>query len=1083
MKKFAFMLFLLSFLSIHVFAQEKTVTGTVLEEKGGIGAFNVKVLVNGTLKTYTDLDGKYVVKVQETDSLTFKLFAKKTQTIAVAGKSVIDVTFVPDDEEIDVVVVTGLGIKRKEKEVGYAVTTVDNEAITRTSDRSALNALQGKVAGVNITAASGAPGASTRVIMRGYSSITGANQPLYVIDGVPLDNTASGSTSINGGTDFGNGANDINPDDIQSITVLKGASGTALYGSRASNGVILITTKKGSKKNLGINVTSSVTYDSPLRLPQWQNEFGQGFFGARDIRENTSWGPKFDDEMRYWGYEVDGKRLIKPYSAIPENVRDFFDIGATYQNSVNMSGGNEDASFYASYSNTYADGIMPQDHDVYDRNTLSIRGNAKLSEKFSISGSANYLKKQSSYVMTGQGAVSVYNNILQIPRDINIQELEDYENSYNNLDNFYSAYMVNPYYVLNEFSNENNQDRVYGNATFMYNILAGLDATFRIGTDVTNEQRHEHQPIIDPEGINNSNESWVNTNKGSVAESSRLRREVNSDLIVTYARKFDKFDFSFMVGNNINQRNGKTLYESVTGLDIPYYYNLDNSGSSPVIYEGEWKRRLMGVYTNLDIGIMNTLFLTGSYRRDWSSTLPLKNNNYGYPAVNVGFLFSNLFPESMKGIVDMGKIRLGWAKVGSDADPYKVHSILNQAGFSNGYTGTGLIFPLAGNLNSYTISNQIGNPNLSPEFKRELELGLDLRMFKGRIVLDLSVYDSKVTALIFDATLPYSSGYSLQTLNFGEITNQGIEALLTVVPVRTKNWTWELTGNFSKNNNLVSKLPDIFLNSATGEKEYTIMGVGMPATGYTSLSVYEGYPIAQFAVNDVLRVTDENSEYYGSVIVDRNNGLPQVSDSIIKLGNSQYDYMLGVGTSISYKKFSIGANIDIRQGGLMYSRTAEMTYFSGTNLYSTYNDRQPFVIENSVIEVLDENDVVVGYQENANPIINNSPNGIGLGSNMHDYWGAGATGLNSTTVIDKSFIKLRDVSISYVLPKVWFDKIGIKSPVLSIFGRNLLIWTPSSNRFIDPEATSFGNDLSADYGEWGNTPSIRSIGGSLKFSF
>lgn len=1071
MKKFAFMLFLLSFLSVHLFAQEKEVTGTVLEEEGGIGAFNVKVLVNGALKTYTDLDGKYVVKVQESDSLTFELFAKKTQTIAVAGKSVIDITFVPNDEEIDVVVVTGLGIKRKEKEVGYAVTTVNNEAITRTSDRSALNALQGKVAGVNITAASGAPGASTRVIMRGFSSITGANQPLYVIDGVPLDNTASGSTSINGGTDFGNGANDINPDDIQSITVLKGASGTALYGSRASNGVILITTKKGGSKNLGINVTSAVTYDSPLRLPQWQNEFGQGFFGARDIRENTSWGPKFDDEMRYWGYEVDNKRLIKPYSAVPNNVRDFFDIGATYQNSINMSGGNEDATFYASYSNTSADGIMPQNHDVYNRHTLSLRGNAKLSDKFSISGSANYLKKQSSYVMTGQGEVSVYNNILQIPRDMNIQEMEDYQNGFNNLDNFYSAYMINPYYVLNEFGNENNQDRVYGNATFMYNILAGLDATFRIGTDVTNEQRHEHQPIIDPEGINNANEFWGNTNEGSVSESSRFRREINSDLIITYAKKFENFDISWMVGNNMNQRNGKTLYENVIGLDIPGYYNLANSGSTPYIYEGEWKRRLMGFYTNLDVGIMNTLFLTGSYRRDWSSTLPLENNNYGYPAVNVGFLFSNLFPDNMKDVIDMGKIRLGWAKVGSDADVYRVHSTLSR--------GSG--YPYVDGLNSYSISNRIGNPELSPEFKREIEAGIDLRMFKGKLNLDFSFYDSQVTALIFDATLPYSSGYAAQTMNLGRISNQGVEALITLVPVRTKNWTWEVSTNYSKNKNIMAELPEIFENDA-GEREYTLIGIGMPATGYTSLAVIQGEEIAQFTVNDVQRVTDANSPYFGNIIVDQSNGLPMVSDSIIKLGKSQYNYMIGVGTSLSYKNISISASLDIRQGGLMYSRTAEMTYFSGTNLESTYNDRQPFIVPNSVVEVI-ENDVVVGYEENVIPVINNVPTSSGLGSNMHEYFGNGMDELNSKMVIDKSFIKLRDLSLSYMLPKKAFSKIGISSPVLSIYGRNLFIWTPSSNRFIDPEATSFGNDLTADYGEYGNTPSIRSIGGSLKFSF
>ncbi len=1082
MKRLTFLLFFSVLLSFGLYAQT-VITGTVTDEDGnGIAAAIVRVK-DASAATMTDFNGGYSIKVPEGKNiLVFSFTGKKEQEVEINGQTKIDVILESSDVQVKDVVITALNIKREEKEVGVTVTTVGNEDITKTHDKSPLTALSGKIAGVNITQASGAPSASTRVIMRGFSSINGNNQPLYIIDGVPLDNSSSGSTSINGGMDFGNGANDLNPEDIESITILKGASGTALYGSRAANGVIIITTNKGkSKKGLGINYSSTVTFDSPLRLPQWQNRYGQGFFGSRDIRENTSWGPRFDGEMRYWGYQVDGKRKIKPYVALPNNVRDFFDVGATYQNVINVSSGSDKTSFYASYSNTSADGIMPQNHDVYNRNTFSMRGSAEI-DKVTVSASANYVNKIATYVMTGQGAVSVYNNILQIPRDIPIKELEDYKDPFNNLDNFYSAYMVNPYYVLNEFGNKDVQDRFYGSSSVNYKINQNLQAMFRLGTDITSEFRHVHEPIIDPNGINDQNESWVNTNEGFISEYSRERKEFNSDFIVTYTNNWNHIKLNVMLGHNLNQRQGKYLYTSVQGLDVPEYYNIKNSGSTPTTLESEYMRRLLGVYTNVDLGFYNLLFLTMSYRHDWSSTLPLNHNNFGYPAVNCSFVYSNLFPESIKKKVDLAKLRLGWAKVGNDASPYLVYSTLAQPYFSNGYTGTGLSFPLNG-INSYSVGNLIGNLNLSPEFKTEFEIGTDIRIFSGRFTLDLTYFNSIVDHLIFVASLPYSSGFASQTMNLGAISSKGIEALVTVTPIRTMNFSWKITTNFTKDKNIMEQLPDIFENPETGEREYTIMGIGMPATGYTSLSVFQDEQIAVFTVNAPEIVTDKNSPYYGSIIVDRNNGLPITSDSIIKVGTTHYDYMAGVGSEFSYKNLTISFNFDIRKGGLMYSRTAEMTYFSGTNVFTTYNDRQPFVIENSVVEIIKDGEVV-GYEENTQPIINCQPNSASIGSNMHDYWGGGAEKLNAMFLLDKSFIKLRDVAVSYTLPKKIIVKLKVvKSAQVSIFGRNLMIWTPSSNRFIDPEATSFGNDLAADYGEWGNTPSIRSIGFNLHLTF
>jgi len=1079
-----FLLFVMFAFSIVSVFSQRVVTGTVTNNEDGEGLPGVTVIAKGTSEaTMTDLSGAYSINVPEGSTKLIFSFVGFVEV----EKDVADVVNVSlkSDTEIEEVVVTALGIKRDVKALGYSATTVKSDELTRTKDRSALNALQGKVAGVNITSASSAPGSSTRVIMRGFSSITGSNQPLFIIDGVPVDNTASGSSSINGGTDFGNGINDINPDDIENITVLKGASGAALYGSRAANGVILITTKSGkskdAKKGLEITVNSTATFESILRLPDWQGEYGQGFFGSRDIRENTSWGPKFDDEMRYWGFTLNGQRKIKPYSNLPDNVLDFFDIGKTYNNSISFAGGDQKNSFYASYSNINSDGIMPQDHDIYDRHTLKISGKAALSNNFTISGNMNYIKKQSKYVSTGQGAVSVYNQILQIPRDIPITELEDYESQWNDLDHSYAVYNVNPYLTLNKFGNENNQDRVFGSLKIQYQLDEHFSTFFRIGSDITNEQRHVHEPILDPHHISGAAPSWVNSNVGSISESSRFRRIINTDFIATYSNEFENIKYNVMFGHNMNQTNSKTLYESVTGLDIPDYYNLNNSGNVPFIYEGEAMKRLIGAYMQSNISFYDMVYLTATFRRDWSSTLPSKNNAYNYPGVNVSFDFTSAFPV-VKKFIEFGKIRAGWAKVGRDAPAYQVHSIMSPAGFSNGYTGTGMQFPMADGLNAYTISNRIGNPDLSPEFVTEFEIGTDLRFFKGRVNVDFSYFNQITTDLIFSASMPYSSGYSVQTINFGKLQNSGFETLVSVMPIKKDKFSWKIDFNFTKNYSKVLELPKSLENAETGEKEFTLIGIGLPATGYTSFSAFEGEPLAIFTVNDVERVKDENSPYFGNIIVDSNTGLPKVSSDIIKLGDSNYDYTLGIGNSLTYKSFNFSFNIDIRQGGLMYSRTAEMTYFSGTTQETINNDRQPFIIPGSVVEIIEDGSVV-GYEENDLPVMNNAPNSIGLGANMHEYYGNGMTDLNKKFVIDKSFIKLRDMSLSYSLPKKWLNNVFIGSMSVSIIGRNLLLWTPEENRWIDPEATSFGNDLTADYGEYGTNPSVRSVGFNLKFTF
>ncbi len=1054
MKKITFLLALIALLGLQV-AQAQVITGTVSDENGEpVPGVTVTAKGLSGVGTITGPNGKYSLDPQGADALQFSFVGMETVVEAISGRSVINVVMKPEDIAVKEVVVTALGIKRETKALGYSATTVDNEEITKSKDHSAMNSLQGKVAGVNISSASGSPSASTKVILRGYSSLGGSNQPLYVVDGVPINNSLVGSTSLNNGTDFGNQANDINPEDIASISVLKGSAGTALYGSRAANGVIIITTKKGEAtkgKKADINVSSSVSFSEPLRLVKYQNEFGQGINGNAVSYENMSWGPAFDGEKRVWGHIVDNAQRIKPYVALPDNVEEFFDVGLRFNNNISVSGGNEESTYYLSYGNITSDGFFPTDADSYNRNTLSFRGTSKLSSKLTSSASVNYVKKTASFVPTGQDQ-SVYNNIMQTPRDISLLEIKDYQNKWNNLDNHYSQYTENPWYVLNEHGNDENTDRIYGNTNIDYQITDYLSLSGRLGADVSNTQLKQWREITVPEGNNSTKDADL----GRVVEDTYYRMQLNSDLMLNFNKSFGDFDVNAILGHNLNQRTYKHVGAQVLGLDIPDYFNLSNSSSSPTVTEFYRKRRLIGAYTNIDLAFKDMLYLTATARNDWSSTLPEENRSFFYPSVNLSFNFTELMP-GIENVLSFGKIRAGWGQTGNDAEPYQIYSTMLQAGFFDGYRG--LTFPLPNGVNAFEVENTIGNANLQPEITTELEAGVDLRFFQGRATVDFTYYDKTITDLIWNADISRSSGYSVQTMNLGEITNKGVELLVGVTPVQTKDFRWKLTFNYTKNNNELVRLNEDL-------DEVLIQSIGVSGGQQHEFLGIPGQPLGVFKCRDVARDPE------GNIIVD-NTGMPKATDTLVIAGDSEYDYIAGVSTSFSYKGFSLSATLDIRQGGLMYSRTKEISTWAGTTPQTLYNNRQPFIVPNSVIETYDA-EGNVQYVENTKPIDS---------EHLTDYWGQGGLDMDKHFLIDKSFAKLREVTLSYSMPGKWFATSPIGGIEISISGRNLYVWTPEEQTFIDPEATTFGNDLTADFGEYSATPSARTITGSLRLKF
>lgn len=1047
MKKFTILLLCFMLIGLEAtWAQSREITGKVTSSVDGQALPGVSVIVKGTkVGITTNVDGEFTLQVPEDATiLELRFIGLATKEVALGTQTSFDITMDEDVVGIEEVVVTALGIKREVVALGYSATEISSEEITNAGTQSPLNALRGKVAGVNINSASGAPGSSTRINIRGYSSLTGSNEPLFVVDGVPRDNYAIVDEDLNGGVDFGNKLNDINPEDIESVTVLKGSASSALYGSRAGNGVILITTKSGQGLNdLKVSYSGNVSFDTPLRLPKYQNTYGQGFFGEPDLIENTSWGPKMDGEVRPWGFVVDNSQNIKPYAAQEDNVKDFFDTGVTHSHTLNIANGNGNSSYYLSYGYVNADGIMPTDADAYKRHTFLLKGSTSV-KKIKVESQISYINKKSSFVPTGQDQ-SVMDNIMQVPRDMSIVDGKDYNDKFWNLDNYYSGYTLNPYYVLNEHGNEGNENAIAGNIVLSYNINSWLSTKLNAGGETSGTEIKQWRAITEV------SRNDYNDDAGRVSVENYNRSSINTDLYLVGDKKFNKISVNGLIGHNLNQRETKFNESQVIGLDIPYFYHISNSSATPTLDYEYTKRRLIGLYGELGLSYDEWIFFNVKARNDWSSTLPEANNSYFYPATSLSFVFSRLIPKN--NILTFGKLRLGYGQTGNDADPYQIYSVYGQGLHSDGYRD--LTYPLPGNINGFEAGNIIGNLELEPELITEFEIGTDVRLFSDRLSLDFTYYDKTINNLIYPVPIPASSGFAFQVENIGEITNTGVEVLLSITPVRSTNFNWEISATYTKNNNKLVKLDDNGL----------LTQVDLGGTSRLNYVARPGEPIGSYY--------GEVPKYHNGMIIVDNSGLPVAADEYGIYGNSQYDWIGGLNNTFRYKNLLFSFTFDTKQGGLMYSRTAEMQYFAGTAPNTLYNDRQPFIIPNSILYDPETNT----YSENTQPVT--------YGSNLHTYWGQdyGGGQFNRRFVIDKSFFKLREVSLSYSIPGKLTERIGIEQMRFSVFGRNLLLWTPEDNSFIDPELTTFGNNIEGDYGEFSATPTTRTVGFGLNVTF
>ncbi|GGE94938.1 SusC/RagA family TonB-linked outer membrane protein [Hymenobacter cavernae] len=973
-----------------------------------------------------------------------------------------------DTKQLNEVVVTALGIEKEKRTLGYATQTIEAAQLTQGRDRSVLNELQGKVAGVQISNASGGVGSSTRVVIRGNKSFTGNNQPLYVVDGIPIDNSSVGSgDNLNNGVDTGNRANDINPEDVESVNILKGPAATALYGSRAASGAIIITTKSGRSaakrgRKAEVTFTSSYVIDDILFLPKFQNEFGQGFpqngfARVSDTRENTSWGPRFDGQDRVWGQIINNQQQSKPYVGLKNNVRDFFDLGKTWTNTVSLGGGDAKTNYIVSASNVQQSGITPG--TKYERSSVKLGGETHLTNKITSSFTATYTRTGSDQAVTGQGNNSIYDQLIQTPRDISLLDLRDLNNPFNNINGYYSPYTVNPWQILHDNSFHNDVDRLVGNTQLGYQFNDHFKVNYRIGMDTYSDRRKQFSARRDL-APGTQNASGNTSSNGYYEETQINYNELSSDLIATYNGNItEDITVSALLGQNFNQRRYDQTSIATNNLVSnafgPTLLNNANTGylnplanpSTASVGTPHYLRRIVGVYSTVDFGFRDYLFLGLTARNDWSSTLPSSNRSFFYPAVNLGFVFTDLLGLKENAYFNYGKLRANVAQVGNDASPYLTGSTFSVASTTNGYSGGTLQFPL-GNVVGYSQGNTIGSPTLQPEITKSLELGTELHFFQDRLTADVSVYDTRSTKQIVTIPLSPGSGFTGLVGNVGEIQNKGIEVLLSGTPVKVGGFTWDLSVNYTKN---VSKV----LSIIEGIDEINLGGLGG-----VSLVARKGEPYGVFRATDIL--TNEA----GQVVVAATTGVPLASE-VKSLGTISPRYSAGLNSTFSYRGLSLTVVVDTKQGGKIYSRTRGTQRFAGTAPETLINDRQPFIVANSVIQNADGS-----YSPNTTP------------TTAFDYFSAleGAGGPPGTNIIDASYTKLREVALSYTLPSKWLTKTPFGALSVGLTGRNLALWRAKENTYVDPETSNFGNGNVQGF-DFSGSPSLRSFGANLRVTF
>lgn len=1060
MKKVIVLLILLLFGLQSLIAQTREIKGTIVSSEDGAPIPGVSVVVKGTtLGTVTDMNGNFTLRIPPSaQTLMVSFVGMKSLELDIKDQTSFRILMYPATFGVDEVVVTALGISREKKALGYAVQEVQGDEMIKARGglSNPINALAGKVAGLQVTSGSGNMGGSSKIVIRGIKSLSGNNQPLFVIDGVPVEGTDFNSTDAArgaGGYDYGNLIQDINPDDVESVSVLKGPNASALYGSRATNGVVMIITRKGAKgKGLGVSVNSSVSFEKVNKLPVMQREYGGGYeltkttitgktYLVPDYGIDESWGPKYDADTKVLSWydvakwEAGGKvgsPTSSPWVAPANDIDAFFELGTSYSNNVTVSQATDLASLRVSFTNNTLKGYMP--NSSLDKNSFNLSGNITPSKHYELFTNVTYLSQEANgRSETGYGDNNVMQKFIQWgQRQLDMKELKSLykfpdgtQATWNRAgwDDPTPEYSNNPYWSRYMNNQNDSRDRLYGNIGIKANLMENLKLQYKLNLDYFNDKQYEKNAVYSQE-------------ESRFYEAQRQQHEINHELLLMYDQKMDDFSLNVNMGGNLMYRKYQRLIgQSVGGLVLPEFYNLNNSKFAAKATNYTNEKAINSIFGNATVGYLSLLYLDLSLRNDWSSTLPKGKNSYLYPSVTGSFIFSDLFESSW---LDFGKFRLGWAQVGNDTDPYRVMDVYT---FYTSFAGD----------HTYQLPSTLNNPDLKPEQTTSVEAGLEMQFLDNRLGFDLTAYYGETKNQILPLSLSGTTGFTAKIINAGLISNKGIELTVRGVPVRTSDFEWNITGTFSANQNRVEELLE-------GVDYYRL--VNGPFKVEVGAYVNEKY--------GVIMGTNYQYDDKGNRLVSAGGTYLSTSGNV-PLGSAYPDYIAGITNSFRYKNFDASILFDGQFGARFFSTSQMWGLYSG---------------------MLEE---TAGLNELGNPVRDDPADGGGIlltGVTADgkpnakridaESWGAAQySGPAAQSILKSDFIKLREVTLGYNVPLN--ANFPVKDLRISAFGRNLALWGPDTKHF-DPEmaTTNSGNIQGIDGGV---LPSVATFGLNVGLKF
>ncbi|CAN5275369.1 SusC/RagA family TonB-linked outer membrane protein [soil metagenome] len=1021
MKK-SLLLFFLLLLLFEVNAQERRITGRIISNEDGSGLPGVNVLVQGTtLGTVTDIDGNYGLSVPgNATTLLITSVGFTSQEVTIGNQNVINITLAPDVRSLSEVVVTAFGLEREKKALTYTVQDVPVQELAEARELNVINSLSGKVAGLSINRAGTGVGGGTRVILRGNRSISGDSQPLYIIDGVPILGDMS----------------DINPDDIASITVLKGPNAAALYGSRANNGAIVVNTKSGSSaRGFSVNLNNTYMFETPILLTNYQNVYGQGSGGTYGPSSEFSWGPRMDGQMvDHWSPNPNWPDQQYAYSSQPNNVRDFFQTGRNFATSLAISAGNERNQTYFSYTYTDAVGVVP--NNELTRHNINLRLTNKLTERLSLDSKINYIREDiDNQLAQGEDFTNPMRHAYRLPRNIRTEDIQqfDYLNAEGIIRQNYwnpgSNGGANPYWTINRNLRQNDTDRVIAFTTLRYELTDNLSFMVRSALDRT----------FGSSETKFYNNTYIVAENGRYILGSSDATEWNTDFLATYERNINPdWYFNINVGGNARKSRNAGL-EANTGpaLTVPNFFALGNTQQVLATHNVGLPRDVNSLYAFGQLSWKNSIFLDLTARNDWSSTLPRDNWSFFYPSVGLNAVLSDLIP-AFPTFFTFAKVRASYAEVGNDTNPYQLQRTATlAAGGRGGYLSLG---------------NTLPNPNLLPERTASIEVGGDFRFFANRLGVDVTLYKTNSTDQLFTVALPVGSGASAFFTNGGDVENRGFELILTGTPVRVGDFNWDITFNIARNISLVKEIND----------ERPSIEVG--GDFLRRFRIEEGSPFGEVYSRGYLR--DEQ----GRVLIGA-DGVPRITSGFTaRVANYNPDWLGGIRNAFSYKNFRFNFLIDIRQGGSISSLTNAIIYADGVT-EETLQGREGGLIFGQ------------NFMGNETAVLEDGrPNDIPI--TAEQFWvkmGGRNAPVGEVFTVDASNIRLREAVIGYSLPTALLGNSPIRSVSFSFVARNLFFLQNKAGN-IDPDVTVGTAAIGAGFDSFG-PPTSRSYGFNLNVGF